>query len=85
MSTGGSNSVLLLGPHGVGKSHLIGLVLDEIQQSSNIFRSDGLVVRLSGYLQTDDRLALKAITKQLNLENVIGDKVCNFYPRSLWT
>ena len=38
-------------------------------------RSDGLVVRLSGYLQTDDRLALKSITKQLNLENVIGDRV----------
>lgn len=28
-----------------------------------------------GLLQTDDRIALKEITRQLHLENVVGDKV----------
>lgn len=30
---------------------------------------------LAGLLQTDDRIALKEITRQLSLENVVGDKV----------
>lgn len=30
---------------------------------------------LSGLLQTNDKVALKEITRQLNLENVVGDKV----------
>ena len=30
---------------------------------------------LSGLIQTDDKLALRDITKQLNLDNVVGDKV----------
>lgn len=29
----------------------------------------------TGLLQTDDRVALKEITRQLQLENVVGDKV----------
>lgn len=29
----------------------------------------------AGLLQTDDRIALKEITRQLRLENVVGDKV----------
>jgi len=30
---------------------------------------------LEGLLQTDDRIALKEITRQLHLENAVGDKV----------
>jgi len=30
---------------------------------------------LSGLLQTNDKVALKEITRQLHLENVVGDKV----------
>lgn len=30
---------------------------------------------LSGLLQTNDKVALKEITRQLRLENVVGDKV----------
>lgn len=29
----------------------------------------------AGLLQTDDRIALREITRQLQLENVVGDKV----------
>ena len=41
-----------------------------------------MVVELSGIVQTDDKVALKDITKQLHLENVVGDKVIYafFYP-----
>lgn len=35
----------------------------------------------AGLLQTDDRVALKEITRQLHLENVVGDKVFV----SVWT
>ena len=52
VSTGGSNSVLLLGPHGVGKSILLNQVLEEIKQKSSIFKADGLVVRYSGDLNS---------------------------------
>lgn len=34
-----------------------------------------VLVELNGFLQTDDKLALKEITRQLHLENVVGDKV----------
>lgn len=30
---------------------------------------------VSGLLQINDKIALKEITRQLNLENVVGDKV----------
>lgn len=37
---------------------------------------DGWVcVFAAGLLQTNDRIALKEITRQLHLENVVGDKV----------
>jgi len=34
-----------------------------------------LQVHLNGLLQINDKIALKEITRQLNLENVVGDKV----------
>lgn len=33
------------------------------------------VLLFAGLLQTDDRIALKEITRQLKLENCVGDKV----------
>lgn len=55
-------------------------------QNSSSFLNDHLVVfsqvfirslfkLTSGLLQTDDRIALKEITRQLQLENVVGDRV----------
>lgn len=34
-----------------------------------------LFLQLSGLMQTDDRLALREITRQLQLENSVGDRV----------
>ena len=71
---GGSNSVLLLGPRGVGKTLLVDLVLQKSRDENKIFRKDGLTVKLHGLLETDDKLALKQIAKQLKLENVEGER-----------
>ena len=84
VSTGGSNSVLVLGPRGVGKSNMINRVLEKIKTDSSVFRTDGMIVYLSGIVQTDDKLALKEITHQLNLENVISqDKVFGSFAQHL--
>ena len=33
------------------------------------------LILFTGLLQTDDKIALKEITRQLKLENTVGDKV----------
>lgn len=83
VSTGGSNSVLVLGPRGVGKKVLVNQVLDQVTKESKVFRTDGLTVRLNGLVETDDKLALKEITRQLNLENVVGDRVFGGFAQHL--
>jgi len=65
VSTGSSNSVLVLGPNNVGKTALINRVVDKVANSA-------LIVKLSGILQTDDKLALREIAIQLKLENVVS-------------
>ncbi|XP_064644257.1 origin recognition complex subunit 4-like isoform X2 [Lineus longissimus] len=42
-----------------------------------------LEVHLNGLLQTDDKIALKEITRQLQLENVVGDKVFGSFAENL--
>ena len=83
VSTGGSNSVLVLGPRGVGKKVLVNQVLNLVTNESKVFRTDGLTVRLNGLVETDDKLALKEITRQLNLENVVGDRVFGGFAQHL--
>jgi len=80
---GGSNSVLLLGPRGVGKSLLVNLVLQKARDEIVFFRKDGLTVKLHGLLETDDKLALKQIARQLKLENVEGDRVFGSFAEHL--
>lgn len=52
---------------------LVKTVLERLEVLGTL--SKGMVVNLSGLLQTDDRLALKEITRQLKLENATADKV----------
>ncbi|XP_008058064.1 origin recognition complex subunit 4 isoform X2 [Carlito syrichta] len=78
---GESNSVLIIGPRGSGKSMLINHALKElmdIEVSENV-----LQVHLNGLLQINDKIAIKEITRQLNLENVVGDKVFGSFAENL--
>jgi origin recognition complex subunit 4 len=71
---GESNSILVLGPHGVGKTALVQKVMS-VAAESRSWSENVVVVQLNGFLQTDDKISLKEITRQLHLENVVGDRV----------
>ncbi|KAK9462074.1 origin recognition complex subunit 4 C-terminus-domain-containing protein, partial [Lipomyces oligophaga] len=58
----GGNSALLLGPRGSGKTLLISSVIDVLRRK---YRGQFITVRLSGLAQTDDKLALHEIARQL--------------------
>lgn len=61
-----SNSALLIGPKSTGKSLLVDTALQNFKDEGHEF----LVVRLSGATQTDDRMALRAIARQLQRETL---------------
>ncbi|XP_013372905.1 PREDICTED: origin recognition complex subunit 4 isoform X3 [Chinchilla lanigera] len=71
---GESNSVLIVGPRGSGKTMLISHALKELMEIEEV-SENVLQVYLNGLLQINDKIALKEITRQLHLENVVGDKV----------
>ncbi|KAK3821179.1 MAG: origin recognition complex subunit 4 C-terminus-domain-containing protein [Benniella sp.] len=79
---GESNSCLILGPRGTGKTMLVRQALQEIEQE---FRTrttadsdedmdvdetqhEFMVIQLNGMVQTDDKMALKEIMRQLSRE-----------------
>ncbi|CAN2389041.1 DNA replication origin binding [Pristimantis euphronides] len=79
---GESNSALIIGPRGSGKSMLLHNALEEIFAEKKM-KENALQVQLNGLLQTNDRIALKEITRQLNLENVVGDRVFGSFAENL--
>lgn len=79
---GESNSVLLVGPRGAGKTMLLKSVLKELLKDKDVDQTL-MQVYLNGLLQTDDKIALKEITRQLHLENVVGDKVFGSFAENL--
>ncbi|XP_028255205.1 origin recognition complex subunit 4 [Parambassis ranga] len=79
---GESNSVLIVGPRGAGKTMLLQCVLRDLLEETEV-QKNLLQVHLNGLLQTDDRVALKEITRQLHLENVVGDKVFGSFAENL--
>jgi len=79
---GESNSLLVLGPRGVGKTALVSHVMRKAAAKPS-WRDNVVMVELSGHIQTDDKLALRDITKQLHLENVVGDRVFGSFAEHL--
>ncbi|XP_078260537.1 origin recognition complex subunit 4 isoform X2 [Rhinoraja longicauda] len=79
---GESNSLLIVGPRGAGKTMLLKSVLKELKEMKQV-DENLLQVHLNGLLQTDDKIALKEITRQLQLENVVGDKVFGSFAENL--
>ncbi|KAI5297794.1 hypothetical protein KEM55_004232 [Ascosphaera atra] len=69
---GEGNSMLLLGPRGTGKSTI---VETSIRELSREHQDDFHVVRLNGFLHTDDRIALREIWKQLGRETEAEEDV----------
>ena len=59
------------------------MVLEKVRKECQIFKKDGLSVKLHGLVETDDKLALKQIAKQLKLENVQGDRVFGSFAEHL--
>ncbi|PKK28670.1 origin recognition complex subunit 4 [Columba livia] len=79
---GESNSALIIGARGSGKTALLNHVLKELKEIKQV-RENLLEVHLNGLLQTTDKAALKEITRQLQLENVVGDKVFGSFAENL--
>ncbi|XP_074858202.1 origin recognition complex subunit 4 isoform X2 [Carettochelys insculpta] len=79
---GESNSALIIGPRGSGKTMLLNRVLKEIMEIKQV-RENLLQVHLNGLLQTNDKIALKEIARQLQMENVVGDKVFGSFSENL--
>ncbi|NXE39971.1 ORC4 protein, partial [Ptilorrhoa leucosticta] len=80
---GESNSALIIGPRGSGKTALLNHVLKDLREMKQV--TENLLENpfLSGLLQTNDKVALKEITRQLQLENVVGDKVFGSFAENL--
>ncbi|XP_018350470.1 PREDICTED: origin recognition complex subunit 4 [Trachymyrmex septentrionalis] len=79
---GESNSILLVGPRGSGKTTLVNSVLKELSALKS-FKDNAIIVNLHGLVHTDDRLALKDLTRQMQLENVVEDKVFGTFAENL--
>ncbi|XP_970921.2 origin recognition complex subunit 4 [Tribolium castaneum] len=80
ITSGESNSALLIGPRASGKTTLVDNVLRDLQP---YFSSDAILVKLHGLIHTDDRIALKSITAQMNLENAVDGKVFGSFADNL--
>ncbi|KAL2872342.1 origin recognition complex subunit 4 [Aspergillus lucknowensis] len=65
VAVGEGNSLLLLGSRGSGKTAIIETIVSLLAKEH---KSDFHVVRLNGFLHTDDRLALREIWRQLGRE-----------------
>ncbi|XP_052897245.1 origin recognition complex subunit 4 isoform X2 [Anopheles moucheti] len=79
---GESNSALLLGPRGIGKSTLVTSVLVELC-AKETFHRNSVIVYLNGLVHIDDRQALKSATAQMNLENAVDGKVFGSFAENL--
>ncbi|GJQ78431.1 putative component of the origin recognition complex (ORC) that binds origins of replication [Trypoxylus dichotomus] len=82
IESGESNSLLLIGQRGSGKTTLINNILNKLNKNVDI-NQNAFIVKLHGLVHTDDRLALKEITSQMNLENAVDGKVFGSFAENL--
>ena len=69
--SGEGNSILILGSRGSGKTTMVESALSSLSRQ---YKDDFHTVRLSGFLHTDDRLALREIWRQLGRETNTEDE-----------
>jgi origin recognition complex subunit 4 len=65
ITAGEGNSMLVIGARGSGKTALVDKVLSEVAKDN---REDFHVVRLNGFIHTDDKITLREIWRQLGKE-----------------
>ncbi|KAF2278819.1 uncharacterized protein EI97DRAFT_492480 [Westerdykella ornata] len=70
VTAGEGNSMLLIGARGSGKTTLVNRVLSEVGKDHS---GDYHVVRLNGFIHTDDKIALREIWRQLGREMEIEE------------
>lgn len=71
ITAGESNSMLVIGARGSGKTAILNQVLREQAEKHS---EDFHVVRLNGFIHTDDRMALREIWRQLGREMDMEDE-----------
>ncbi|KAL6710942.1 origin recognition complex subunit 4 [Coniothyrium glycines] len=70
ISAGEGNSMLVIGARGSGKTALVNKVLTEVAKENG---GEYHVVRLNGFIHTDDKIALREIWRQLGKEMEIEE------------
>jgi origin recognition complex subunit 4 len=65
ITAGEGNSMLVIGARGSGKTALVNKVLSEVSKDNG---GEYHVVRLNGFIHTDDKIALREIWRQLGKE-----------------
>ncbi|KEY74283.1 hypothetical protein S7711_00441 [Stachybotrys chartarum IBT 7711] len=71
---GEGNSMLLIGARGCGKTTLVENVISDLAREH---KHDFHIVRLNGFIHTDDKLALREIWRQLGKEMNVEDDLMN--------
>ncbi|KAK2589927.1 origin recognition complex subunit 4 [Conoideocrella luteorostrata] len=71
---GEGNSMLVIGPRGCGKTTLVETIIVDLSKEH---RHEFHVVRLNGFIHTDDKIALKEIWRQLGKEMEVEDDLLN--------
>lgn len=74
ITAGESNSMLVIGSRGSGKTTLVNQILRE---QTNEHPNDFHVVRLNGFIHTDDKIALREIWRQLGREMDLDEEESN--------
>ena len=70
VTAGEGNSLLLIGARGSGKTALVNKVLSEVSKDN---AQDYHVIRLNGFIHTDDKIALREIWRQLGKEMAVEE------------
>ncbi|KAK4238855.1 origin recognition complex subunit 4 C-terminus-domain-containing protein [Achaetomium macrosporum] len=71
---GEGNSMMVIGARGCGKTTLVETIITEV---SKRYDDQFHVVRLNGFIHTDDKLALREIWRQLGKEMEVEDELVN--------
>ncbi|KAL9079665.1 MAG: hypothetical protein Q9157_001441 [Trypethelium eluteriae] len=85
VTAGEGNSTLIIGARGSGKTALVNAVISDLSRDHD---DKFHVIRLNGFIQTDDKLALREIWRQLGREMEVeneGEAVGKHYADTLAT